>query len=86
MKSYFKHSLWHFLGFWVFAAVFSAIVMLLWNWWMPTIFGLSCIGLGRHSVCWSFRAFCSELFQAVGWQEKRWADITDIPCMRNGPG
>ena len=45
MKSYFKHSLGHFLGFLGFAAVISVIVMLLWNWLMPTIFGLSCISL-----------------------------------------
>jgi len=43
MKSYFRHSLWHILGFWAFAVVFSVIVMLLWNWLMPSVFGLSCI-------------------------------------------
>ena len=43
MKFYFRHSLWHILGFLSFAAVFSAIVMLLWNWLMPSLFGLSSI-------------------------------------------
>lgn len=43
MKSYFRHSLWHTLGFLSFAVIFSVIVMLLWNWLIPSIFGLSSI-------------------------------------------
>ena len=43
------------VGFLVVAAGFSAVVMLLWNWLMPTIFGLSAVGfwqaLGLLVLC-----------------------------------
>lgn len=39
----YKHSLKHILLFFVIVAGFGAIVMLLWNWLIPAIFGLGAI-------------------------------------------
>jgi hypothetical protein len=61
---------WKFLipiGFLAIVAVFSAVVMLLWNWLMPTIFGLTTIcfwqALGLLILCRIF-------FGRIGWKNR----------------
>lgn len=47
------------IGFLVIAAGFSAVVMLLWNWLIPAIFGLSVINFWQAA---GILAFCRILF------------------------
>ena len=63
---------WKFLmpiGFLAIAAGFSAVVMLLWNWLMPTIFGLTAICFWQAL---GLLILCRILFGGIGWKHRFW--------------
>ena len=55
------------VGFWVIAAGFGAVVMLLWNWLMPTIFGLAVINFWQ---AFGLLVLCRVLFGSFGGGHK----------------
>jgi len=56
------------LGFLAIAAGFSAVIMLLWNWLMPAIFGLVSIGFWQ---AFGILALCRLLFGSFGGGHRR---------------
>lgn len=58
-----KHLIFIPVGIVVFGGIFGLIVMLLWNWLMPAIFGLPCITFWQ---AFGLLALCKILFGGLG--------------------
>lgn len=49
----------------IVALLLGFVVLWLWNWLMPDIFGLTRITFGRHGDWWCWRTFCSSRFRIM---------------------